>query len=249
MSDDEDTKYEGPWQVAAGTQGNHRFGALLKDMRKRSGLSPQQLADQADVHVSFVRGIERGAQAPSVATARPLLACMKEQERIQWMDTGPYDLLIRDLQSEREVAFEFKAKVKGQNRRTEVDPLMALAKALAEAGQNLRTDIDPALRAGVALITLVGQKVRTDVDPAIGVGAILKLAEGMQQTLPPVAMTGEPRADVVRHAGDEQLWSSAPADDDRFGRVVRLLAAADEELLGRVESLLRDDLGPRQPGT
>ncbi|MEV0135427.1 hypothetical protein AB0H83_44135 [Dactylosporangium sp. NPDC050688] len=56
--------------------------------------------------------------------------------------------------------------------------------------------------------------------------------------------SGEPRADAVRHAGDAQLRRSAPADDAAFGRVVRLLAAADEEMLARVESLLRDELGP-----
>jgi DNA-binding XRE family transcriptional regulator len=222
VDDDELADYEGPWQVAAGTPGNLRFGALLKSMRERSGLSPQQLAEQADVHVSFVRGIERGAQAPSVATAHPLLACMKEQHRIQWMDSGPYDLLIRDPGTGRDVAFEFKAKVKGQNR---------------------RTDVDPAVTAG-ALLKLVEAMPR--IDPAVTAGALLKLAEAMPRIVPQVAETGEPRADVVRHGGDGQLRWSAPADDARFGRVVRLLGAADEELLGRVESLLRDELGPGQ---
>src|SRR3954470_22780045 len=118
--------HEGPLLVAAGTPGNHRFGILVKDLRERSSLSPQELAERADVHVSFVRGIERGAQAPSVATARTLLACVKEQHRIQWVDSGPFDLLVRDTGSGRNVAFEFKAKVKGQNRRTDV-PAGALA--------------------------------------------------------------------------------------------------------------------------
>ena len=105
---------------------------------ERSGLSPQELAEQADVHVSFVRGIERGAQAPSVTTARPLLACMKEQDRIQWMDSGPYDLLVRDPDIGRDVAFEFKAKVKGQNRRTD---LIFRAPALGRVGG---IEFDPA---------------------------------------------------------------------------------------------------------
>ena len=74
---DESADCEGPLLVAAGTPGNHRFGILVKDLRERSSLSPQELAERADVHVSFVRGIERGAQAPSVATARTLLACVR----------------------------------------------------------------------------------------------------------------------------------------------------------------------------
>jgi transcriptional regulator with XRE-family HTH domain len=121
---------EGPLLVAAGTPGNRRFGALVKSLRERSGLSPKELAEKADVHVSFVRGIERGAQAPSVASAQPLLACMKEQDRIQWLESGPVDLLVRDPADDRDVAFEFKAKVKGQNRRTDVDPTVITAAAL-----------------------------------------------------------------------------------------------------------------------
>jgi transcriptional regulator with XRE-family HTH domain len=80
VGEHESAEYDGPLQIAAGTPGNHRFGAVLKSLRERSGLSPQQLAEQAGVHVSFVRGIERGAQAPSVATARPLLACLAGQD-------------------------------------------------------------------------------------------------------------------------------------------------------------------------
>jgi len=99
---------EGPWLVAAGTAGNARFGSLLKYLRERSALAPQQLADQAAVHVSFVRGIERGAQAPSVAKAKSLLACMKEQDRIEWTDDGAPDLLITDPKIGRRVAFEFQ---------------------------------------------------------------------------------------------------------------------------------------------
>lgn len=60
--------------------------------------------------MSFVRGIGRGAQAPSGATARPMLACMKEQDRIQWMDNGPYDLLVRDPKIGRDVAFSSRRR-------------------------------------------------------------------------------------------------------------------------------------------
>ncbi len=204
MSDERHADYEGPWPVAAGTPGNRRFGALLKYLREDSGLSPQQLAEQANVHVSFVRGIERGAQAPSVATARPLLACMNEQHRIEWMDNGPYDLLVHDPETGCDVAFEFKAKVKGQNRRTEGDP---------------------AVRAAAALMEFFPQMASL------------------------IAKAGEPRAGDVRHAGNGRTPWAAPAGDAALGRVVRLLATADEETLGRVESLLLDELRSGQSGS
>jgi transcriptional regulator with XRE-family HTH domain len=197
--------YEGPLLVAAGTAGNRRFGALVKHLRERSSLSPQELAEQADVHVSFVRGIERGAQAPSVATAHRLLACMKGQRRIQWMDSCPYDLLVSDPRTGRDVAFEFKAKVRGQNRRTDVGPIAnAMLEVLVPATQQLLDEL--------------------------GIGQ-------------PVGETREPPADVVGHAGD------APAHDAAFGRVVRLLAVAEEETLARVERLLHDELGAGQSGS
>jgi transcriptional regulator with XRE-family HTH domain len=104
------------WLVAAGTPGNQRFGSLLKAMRIRSGLTPEQLANQAEVHVSFVRGIERGAQAPSLATARALLACMDEHELLEWLSDGPPDLRMLDPQGDA-TGFQFKAEVQGQNRR------------------------------------------------------------------------------------------------------------------------------------
>ncbi|MBC9004120.1 helix-turn-helix domain-containing protein [Micromonospora aurantiaca (nom. illeg.)] len=240
MSDDEHAEYEGPLLVTAGTPGNRRFGALLKSMRERSGLSPQELADRADVHVSFVRGIERGAQAPSVATARSLLACLGEQHRIQWRDSGTYDLLIYDSETEREVAFDFKAKMKGQNRRTDVDREAAFEAAAVEAiGRWSPSDraafldaISPSLKA-VALMTTTF---------SANAGEMLR-----RVALTQVAETGEPRTDAGAHDGDEQPGSFASADDTSFGRVVRLLASADDELLGRVESMLRDELG--HPGT
>lgn len=143
VPDEELADFEGPLLVAAGTLGNRRFGALVKALRERTGLSPQELADKAGVHASFVRGIERGAQAPSVATAHLLLASITGPHRIQWMDGGPYDLLVSDPGTGRDVAFEFKAKVKGQNRRAEVGLAGAKAglKLLAAATQQLRSEL------------------------------------------------------------------------------------------------------------
>lgn len=210
--DEELTDIEGPLLVAAGTLGNRRFGALVKTLRERSGLSPQELAEQAGVHASFVRGIERGAQAPSVATAHPLLASIKGQHRIQWMGDGPYDLLVSDPRTGRDVAFEFKAKVKGQNRRTEVGLVGA--------------------KAGLELLAAATKQLRSE----LGIGH-------------PDGEIRELRADVVGHAGEGQTRWSTTADDAAFGRVVRLLASADEETLTRVESLLRKDLSAGQSGS
>jgi DNA-binding XRE family transcriptional regulator len=212
VPDEELTDFEGPLLVAAGTLGNRRFGALVKTLRERRGLSPQELAEQAGVHASFVRGIERGAQAPSVATAHPLLASIKGQHRIQWMDDGPYDLLVSDPGTGRDVAFEFKAKVKGQNRRTEVGLVGA--------------------KAGLELLAAATQQIRSE----LGIGH-------------PDGEIRELRADVVRHAGEGQPRWSTTADDAAFGRVVRLLASADEETLTQVESLLRNNLSAGQSGS
>lgn len=198
----------------------------MKDLRERSSLSPQELAERADVHVSFVRGIERGAQAPSVATARTLLACVKEQHRIQWVDSGPFDLLVSDPGSGRNVAFEFKAKVKGQNRRTDV------------------------LAGASAFVQMFAQKFQElGIEQPVGATAGLEvLVQSLQQLgiEQPVGETRELRAGIDEQGGGGQPRRSAPADDAAFGRVVRLLAAADEESLARVESLLREELGPGQ---
>jgi DNA-binding XRE family transcriptional regulator len=209
---EEPAHVEGPLLVAAGTLGNRRFGALVKTLRERSGLSPRELAAQAGVHASFVRGIERGTQAPSAATAHPLLASIKGQHRVQWTDDGPYDLLISDPGTGRDVAFEFKAKVKGQNRRPEV--------GLAGA------------KAGLELLAAATQQLRTELGMRNPDGEIPELHE-----------------DVARHAGEGQPRWSTTADDAAFGRVVRLLASADEETLTQVESLLHNNLSAEGSGS
>lgn len=110
-----------PLLVAAGTDGNERFGELLKHYRIGAGLTPQELADKAHVHVSFVRGIERGAQAPSAATAETLLACLTMPYSSDASDGS--DLVIRDSEAGKDVSFVFKAKMKGQNRRPDRDQI------------------------------------------------------------------------------------------------------------------------------
>lgn len=96
----------------------------MKDLRTRSDLTTKQLAEMAEVHVSFVRSIERGAQAPSVETARRLLNPMTEQSRIRWLNSRINDVKILDRKLDFFVAFKFKAEVRGQNKRSNEDGII-----------------------------------------------------------------------------------------------------------------------------
>jgi transcriptional regulator with XRE-family HTH domain len=97
------------------------FGNLVKEFRRRSGMDPKELAEKSGVHQSFIHGIERGVQAPSLETAKKIFAAMSEdqQKRILWDSsfTDGNDLLLRDPRDESENYFEFTAEVKGQNTR------------------------------------------------------------------------------------------------------------------------------------
>lgn len=68
------------------------FGKLLKKVRIKNGLTPKELAELTDVHPSYIRGIERGAQFPSERMARKLIEVFDEElvERdgvLYWRDT------------------------------------------------------------------------------------------------------------------------------------------------------------------
>lgn len=103
--------------VSVGSEGNAVFGSLLRDIRKINNLEPKELAELAGVHASFVRGIERGAQAPSMETAVRLFSPMVVNHGIEWCK-GNSDLLVTDPTDGKIYAFDFKAEIKGQNRRT-----------------------------------------------------------------------------------------------------------------------------------
>ncbi|MFK4246154.1 hypothetical protein ACI2KV_25075 [Micromonospora chokoriensis] len=175
--------------------------------------------------MSFVRGIERGAQAPSMDTAASLLARVREQARIQWQATGPVDLLIRDPGTDRDTAFAFTAKVKGQSRRTDGGPEMA------------------ALRFATTMHQMGPQMAAALADPDIGPHAsAARLVTTMQELGPQMfamlAGTYHLPVDDPDRDTREQPAPPEPADDTRFGRVVRLLAAEDKRTLIRVERLL-----------
>lgn len=251
MSNLDDAEHEGPWLVETGTPGNRRFGALLKDLRERSTLSPQELAERVGVHVSFVRGIERGAQAPSIATARPMLGFVaREQDQVKWMENGPFDLLVRDPKTGRNVAFEFKARVKGQNRRK--GPVSVTAGVIAGILQALHDDPTagnelPSLRFMEAL-TQLDEQGTEDVRAAgdrrwSAAAALADVIDSAPLITERVARFDGNFADDIKVPDDRRSqWSAG--DEARFGRVVRMLAAADGATLHRAESLLRHELKP-----
>ena len=123
-----DGSTENPFLVTSGTPGNKRLGELIRHLREQRNLSASDLATLANVHVSFVRGIERGAQAPSMATAKELLLHVALDGEVEWSDDLPYDVLISDDQTDGHIAFIFRAEVRGQNKR--LDEAEALRRSL-----------------------------------------------------------------------------------------------------------------------
>lgn len=123
----EDSILNGPYVVEARSKGNFIFGSILKQLRLENGMTPEQLAGRVGISTPFVNGIERGAQAPSMETAKKLLSIItNERYQIVWVDNGPYDLMVRDLINDQEWQFVFKAEVRGQNRRPDRESEMHL---------------------------------------------------------------------------------------------------------------------------
>lgn len=44
----------------------HRVGLNLQSLRREKGMSQEELAHQADVHQTYLSGIERGRRNPSI---------------------------------------------------------------------------------------------------------------------------------------------------------------------------------------
>lgn len=113
----------GLYMVEAGSKGNLIFGSVLKRLRLEQSMTPEQLAGRSGVSTPFVNGIERGAQAPSMETAKKLLNIVGNGNvTITWVEDAPYDLVLRDSRDEKinfEVHLRFKAEVRGQNRRSD----------------------------------------------------------------------------------------------------------------------------------
>lgn len=61
-----------------------KFGLKIRECRKRIGLSQEQLADQTDIHRTYIGGIERGERNPT------LLMMLRLAQALQ---VDPSDLL------------------------------------------------------------------------------------------------------------------------------------------------------------
>lgn len=109
-------EYDGLYLVRAGSEGSRIFGAMVKEMRLTTDFTAGELAEKVGVHVSFIHGIERGAQAPSMQTARAILDVLPDSYSYTWLVTRLCDLVISDPE-QGNIGFKFQAEVQGQNRR------------------------------------------------------------------------------------------------------------------------------------
>jgi len=48
------------------------FGSHLRSLRKMAGLSQEETADRAGIHVTYLSGVERGLRNPSIRNVRRL---------------------------------------------------------------------------------------------------------------------------------------------------------------------------------
>lgn len=52
------------------------FGSHLRSLRTRAGLSQEELADRAGIHVTYLSGVERGLRNPAIRNVRRLAQAM-----------------------------------------------------------------------------------------------------------------------------------------------------------------------------
>jgi len=57
------------------------FGSYLRSLRTKAGLSQEELADRAGIHVTYLSGVERGLRNPSIRNVRRLAQAMGIQTR------------------------------------------------------------------------------------------------------------------------------------------------------------------------
>ena len=57
------------------------FGSHLRSLRTRSGLSQEETADKAGLHVTYLSGVERGLRNPSVRSIRRLAQALEVPTR------------------------------------------------------------------------------------------------------------------------------------------------------------------------
>lgn len=50
----------------------HAFGIRIRQLREQQGYTQEELAHRADIHVTYLSGIERGVRNPSLRSIRRL---------------------------------------------------------------------------------------------------------------------------------------------------------------------------------
>jgi transcriptional regulator with XRE-family HTH domain len=74
------------------------FGALIRDVRRRHGVTQQQLAARAQTSQAAISRIERGVVSPTIETATRLVDLLGEELRLsaEPVDYGHDRTLLRD---------------------------------------------------------------------------------------------------------------------------------------------------------
>ena len=52
------------------------FGVVLRKLRKRRGLTQEELAEEADLHRTYIGLLEVGRRSPSLRTLRSICVCL-----------------------------------------------------------------------------------------------------------------------------------------------------------------------------
>ncbi len=71
------------------------FGASLRTVRRRRGLTLRQVAEQAGVTESFLSQVERDIASPSIATLRRIAVALGTSIGVILDDAGPHGQLVR----------------------------------------------------------------------------------------------------------------------------------------------------------
>jgi transcriptional regulator with XRE-family HTH domain len=84
-----------PTPVAQRSQAHVAFGAAVRDLRGRHGISQEELAARIGIHRTYLGGIERGERNPSYTNIRRIAKAL---------DVRTSDLMLRAEQLESGVS-------------------------------------------------------------------------------------------------------------------------------------------------
>lgn len=131
------------WLVGADRPDTEQLGALLRRLRRRAGLSVQELAAEIGLSVSFIRMVERGERCPAPATAAEWFGAVGTPARVEpTLENGMRpDLEVTDPQEGRMYLLEFKSRVRAQR---------------SDLEQQLRRYLDPVVGTGGFLVAAQG---------------------------------------------------------------------------------------------